>query len=136
MDTVYLCSKSIEKKTWWKFLCVVKWPSDQMIKAGGYYTTQESSVSLILYNTVSGCIYNLSTAHYNTRFSNPPLKIKINEPFCLQYASNLSFYDNFNKTILLIFLLKLSCENSYVKFDAFSKGSGFFILSLRWYLKS
>ena len=43
---------------------------------------------------------------------------KMNESFYVENASR--FYDNFNKKILIIFLLKLSYKNSWVKFDAFS----------------
>ena len=52
----------------------------------------------------------------NTYFSPPVFEGKINEPFCLENASNLThefLYDNFNKKI---FFLKLLYKKSSVIF--------------------
>ena len=55
---------------------------------------------------------------------------KINGQFRLENALNLPhefLYDNFNKRILLNFLVKIVIKNAGVKFDAFSKRNGSFI---------
>ena len=58
--------------------------------------------------------------------------METNELIHLPNASNLTlelFYDNFNKKILLNFLVKNDIKNSCVKFAAFSRRNGSFFSS-------
>ena len=72
-------------------------------------------------------VYSLTLSLLNTSV----LKEK-NIQFCFNSTSNLTheiLYDNFNKKILLNFLVKIIIQSSSVKFDAFSRGNNSFMSS-------
>ena len=59
----------------------------------------------------------------------PDFRGKINEKFRIENARNLTrvFYANFNKKILLNFLVKIVIKNSFIKFSSFSRQNCSFI---------